>query len=116
MTVYCPKKFAPRKKYAKLGKVKHKVDAAGFDVIYTDSWMSYAIPKKDKNARVKLFKPFQVDGNLMKKNSKAVFMHCLPATRGNEMTSSVIDGNQSIVFDQAENRMHMQKAILMKLL
>jgi len=87
------------------------------DIVYTDSWMSYHIPEKEKERRIKELMPFQVNAELMKHaKEKAVFMNCLPAMRGMEQTSEVIDGKQSIVFDQAENRLHIQKAIMLKLL
>ena len=87
------------------------------DVVYTDSWMSYHIPKEDKEKRIKLFMPYQVNGKLMTNAKKdAIFMNCLPAQRGYEQTAEVIDGKQSVVFDQAENRLHMQKAIIAFLL
>ena len=87
------------------------------DIVYTDSWMSYHIPKEQKEGRIKVFTPFQVNKELMKHAKKeAIFMNCLPAMRGYEQTAEVIDGKQSIVFDQAENRLHMQKAIILKLL
>eukprot|EP01065_Artemidia_motanka_P049413 TRINITY_DN8177_c1_g1_i1.p1 TRINITY_DN8177_c1_g1~~TRINITY_DN8177_c1_g1_i1.p1 ORF type:complete len:350 (+),score=157.36 TRINITY_DN8177_c1_g1_i1:56-1051(+) len=89
----------------------------GVDIVYCDSWMSYGIPKEEEEARIKLFKPFQVTADLMKlANPDAVFMNCLPAARGMEQTAEVIDGPQSIVFDQAENRLHAQKAMLVYLL
>ncbi|MBU2477381.1 ornithine carbamoyltransferase [Candidatus Micrarchaeota archaeon] len=87
------------------------------DVIYTDSWMSYHIPEDQQEARVKLFMPFQVNEALMSKaKDDAVFMNCLPAIRGMEQTAEVIDGKQSIVFDQAENRLHAQNAIMLNLM
>ena len=91
--------------------------AAGADVVYTDSWMSYHIPEHKKEARVKVFTPYQVNARLMKRAAKdAIFMNCLPAVRGFEQTEEVIDGPQSVVFDEAENRLHVQKAIMLKLL
>lgn len=94
-----------------------EVAARGADVLYTDSWMSYHIPKDQEEARVAIFKPYQVNSKLMDlANETAVFMNCLPALRGYEQTAEVIDGPQSIVFDQAENRLHAQKAILLELL
>lgn len=87
------------------------------DIVYTDSWMSYHIDKKTMEERVPLFKPFQVNEKLMSLTKKdAVFMNCLPASRGMEQTAEVIDGPQSIVFDQAENRKWAQSALLMYLL
>ena len=84
------------------------------DIIYTDSWMSYGIPKDQEDERKKAFMPYQVTSLVMKvAKSDAVFMNCLPAMRGYEQTAEVIDGSQSIVFDQAENRLHVQKAIML---
>ena len=86
---------------------------AGADVVYTDSWMSYHISKELSEKRTETFQPFQVTADLMKKaKSDAIFMNCLPAMRGMEQTAEVIDGPQSVVFDQAENRLHGQKALL----
>jgi ornithine carbamoyltransferase len=87
------------------------------DIIYTDSWMSYRIPKEEKEKRAKDLKPYQVNKSLFRKAKKsALFMHCLPATRGHEVTKDIIDSKRSIVFPQAENRLHMQKAIILELL
>jgi ornithine carbamoyltransferase len=89
----------------------------GADVIYTDSWMSYHIPPEALDARVKALKPFQVDAEKMAHGAPdAIFMNCLPALRGYEQTAEVIDGPQSVVFDQAENRLHAQKAIMITLM
>jgi len=94
-----------------------KKAVSGADIVYTDSWMSYHIPEEQKEKRTEMFMPYQVNSELMKSAKKdAVFMNCLPAMRGMEQTADVIDGSQSIVFDQAENRLHMQKAIMLKLL
>ena len=79
--------------------------------------MSYGIPEAQEEARKKVFMPFQVNATLMASAKKdAIFMNCLPAKRGYEQTSEVIDGPRSIVFDQAENRLHTQKAIILFLL
>lgn len=87
------------------------------DIVYTDSWMSYHVPEEEKERRIKALTPYQVNAELMKHaKPDAVFMNCLPAMRGMEQTAEVIDGPQSIVFDQAENRLHIQKAIMLKLL
>jgi ornithine carbamoyltransferase len=87
------------------------------DIVYTDSWMSYHIPEEKRGERFRLFAPFRVTGQLMQDaKPDAVFMNCLPAQRDAEQTAEVIDGPQSIVFDQAENRLHIQKAILLRLL
>jgi ornithine carbamoyltransferase len=89
----------------------------GADVVYTDSWMSYHIPPHELNERVRIFTPFQVNAKLMKHAARdAVFMNCLPALRGYEQTAEVIDGPQSVVFDEAENRLHVQKAVMIELL
>lgn len=94
-----------------------KEAAKNSDVIYTDSWMSYGIPAEKEEERKKIFSPYQVNKELMLlAKPDAIFMNCLPALRGYEQTSEVIDGNQSIVFDQAENRLHIQKAIMLFLL
>lgn len=86
------------------------------DVVYTDSWMSYHIPKDEEAERVKLFTPYQVNAALMKQaKPDAIFMNCLPALRGFEQTAEVIDGPQSVVFDEAENRLHAQKAVMLTL-
>jgi len=120
MGIACPdkKEYLPK---VKLGKVKiyHNAEEAvkNSHILYTDSWMSYHIPKKEKPKRIKDLKEFQVTSKLIKKADKdAIFMHCLPALRGEEVTSEVIDGRQSIIFDQAENRLHVQKSLILKLL
>lgn len=89
---------------------------SGADVVYTDSWMSYHIPKDEEEARVKVFTPYQVTAEKMAlAAADAIFMNCLPALRGCEQTAEVIDGPQSVVFDEAENRLHAQKAVMLKL-
>ncbi len=85
--------------------------AKGADCIVTDTWVSMG--DKEATRRRNLLKPYQVNRALMAKAAKdAIFMHCLPAHRGEEVTDEVIDGPQSVVFDEAENRLHVQKAIL----
>jgi len=84
----------------------------GADIVYTDVWVSMG-QEALREEKVKLLKPYQVNSKLMSvAGSRALFMHCLPAKRGEEVTDDVIDGPQSIVWDQAENRLHIQKAIL----
>jgi ornithine carbamoyltransferase len=100
-------------------KVTHDAVEAveGADVVYTDSWMSYHIPQHKLNERVKIFTPYQVNAKLMRRAAKsAIFMNCLPALRGYEQTAEVIDGPQSVVFDEAENRLHAQKAVMLTLM
>lgn len=85
--------------------------AAGADALVTDVWVSMG--DTDIERRHEILKPYQVNEALMKKASPdAIFLHCLPAHRGDEVTSGVIDGPQSVIFDEAENRLHIQKAIL----
>ncbi|WP_088347497.1 MULTISPECIES: ornithine carbamoyltransferase [Rhodomicrobium] len=84
---------------------------AGADCIVTDVWISMG--QKDEDLRLTLLKDYQVNAALMKfADPDAIFMHCLPAQRGREVTDEVIDGPQSVVFDEAENRVHAQRAIL----
>lgn len=84
------------------------------DIVYTDSWMSYGIPVEQEEERRKIFTPFQVNSQLMETaKPDAIFMNCLPAKRGYEQTTDVIDGPKSFVFDQAENRLYSQKAIML---
>ncbi len=86
------------------------------DIVVTDTWASMG-QEEEKEQRVKAFKEYRVDQVLMRlAKSDAVFMHCLPAYRGYEVTAEVIDGPQSVVWDQAENRLHAQKALLEYLL
>ncbi|BAV33117.1 ornithine carbamoyltransferase [Sulfuricaulis limicola] len=89
-----------------------KQAARGADIVVTDTWASMG-QEHEKAERIKAFAGFMVDGALMKlANRDAVFMHCLPAYRGMEVAAEVIDGPQSVVWDEAENRLHAQKALL----
>jgi ornithine carbamoyltransferase len=89
---------------------------AGADAIYTDAWTSMG-QEREEAKREKIFPPYQVNAKLMAEAAPhAVFMHCLPAHRGLEVTDEVMDGEQSVIFEQAENRLHVQKAILYLLL
>jgi ornithine carbamoyltransferase len=88
---------------------------AGADFVYTDVWTSMG--QEDERAlRREVFKAYQVNAALMRHARRAWVMHCLPAHRGEEITDEVLDGERSIVLDQAENRLHAQKAILERLL
>jgi|TARA_B110000971_G_scaffold33419_1_gene31055 ornithine carbamoyltransferase len=93
------------------------MDAAkGADIVTTDVWTSMGF-ESEKKERIKDFADWQVDIDMMKlANKDALFMHCLPAHRGEEVTSEVIDGSQSVVWEEAENRLHVQKALLEYLL
>ena len=85
-------------------------------VLYTDVWASMG-QESSASERIPIFKPFQVNGQLLNEaNPEAIVLHCLPAHRGEEITDAVIEGKQSKVWDQAENRMHAQKALLVSLL
>ena len=89
---------------------------AGVDAVYTDAWASMG-QEEEATERASVFPPYQVNRALMAEAAPhAVFMHCLPAHRGEEVTDEVMDSEQSVIFDQAENRMHVQKAILYLLL
>lgn len=102
---------------AKIWKTSSPSEAvSGADVVYTDTWISMG-QEAEEAERVKHFAGFQVNCSLLK-NAKddAIVMHCLPAHRGQEITNEVIDGPQSVVFDEAENRLHVQKAIMALLL
>lgn len=97
------------------GAVSYGSDAMkavrGVDCVVTDTWVSMG--QTDGARRKKMLEPYGVDAKMMKAAGKdAIFMHCLPAYRGKEVSEDVIDGPQSVVFDEAENRLHAQKAIL----
>ncbi|WP_029005514.1 ornithine carbamoyltransferase [Azorhizobium doebereinerae] len=120
MSVACPKELSPRqalKDFVKRTKAKVRFmrdpDQAveGADCVITDTWVSMG--DKEAERRHNLLKPYQVNAALMARaNPGAIFMHCLPAHRGEEVTDEVMDGPQSVVFDEAENRLHAQKGIL----
>ncbi|TLZ54210.1 MAG: ornithine carbamoyltransferase, partial [Methanobacteriota archaeon] len=129
ITVGCPSTNRPKEKILKEAEriakgsgsevhvvVDPKKAVAGADVVYTDVWVSMGM-EKEKYEREKAFRPYQVNADLLKHaREDAIVMHCLPAHRGLEITDDVIDGPQSVVFDQAENRLHAQKAILARLM
>ena len=121
LKIGCPKKYSPNKnilKFAKREKVKLTITTKpleaieGADCVMTDKWVSMN-GKVNKNSKKKTLKPYQVNQKIMSKaNSDAIFMHCLPVGRGEEVTNEVIDGNQSVVWRQALNRVHAQKSII----
>ncbi|PNV78223.1 MAG: putrescine carbamoyltransferase, partial [Thermoproteota archaeon] len=120
-----PKKYWPKERVMKMVEeniaetganinITEDIDEAikGANVVYTDLWW-WVGQEHEAEERKRAFTPYQVNSALMKKADKnAVFMHCLPAARGMEVTDDVIDGPWSIVWDQAENRLHVEKAIL----
>lgn len=115
LTLGCPKAYAPRDEELNAWTrwVEDPVDAiAQADVVMTDTWVSMG-QEEERAARLKTLSPYQVNEKLMGYASKdALFLHCLPAHRGEEVSTDVIDGPQSAIWDQAENRLHAQKAIL----
>ena len=120
MRLACPPELSPntdalawaKKQGAKVQViVDPSVAVEGADCVVTDTWVSMNNSKSE--FRHNLLRSYQVDGELMAKaKPDAIFMHCLPAHRGEEVTESVIDGPQSVVWDEAENRLHAQKGIL----
>ena len=89
---------------------------ANADVIYADTWISMG-QEDQKEEKLKIFMPYQINSRLFSKAKEdAIFLHCLPAYRGYEVTEEIIDGPQSVIFDEAENRLHAQKAVLATLL
>jgi len=126
LRIACPKGYEPNA--AILAKAREKgvsqilvvedpvAAVKDADVVYTDTWASMG-QEAEAAARRKVFKPFQVNARLLKHAAKEyIFMHCLPAHRGEEVTDEVMDGPHSVVFDEAENRLHIQKAIMVKLM
>jgi ornithine carbamoyltransferase len=120
LRIACPKELFPEQAVVdwvahEKGTVSIGSDAAqavrGADCVVTDTWVSMG--QTDAERRKRILKPFSVDARLMSQAAPdAIFMHCLPAYRGHEVSAEVIDGPQSVVFDEAENRLHAQKAIL----
>ena len=94
-----------------------RLAVAGADVVYTDVWASMG-QESEQQERAAIFAPYQVTDDLLGASGKpdTVFMHCLPAHRGEEVAAAVMDGPRSVVFDQAENRLHAQKALILFLL
>jgi len=129
IAVASPKGYEPEKEYVDLANSIGKQSganvmvgnsmeeaASGADVLYTDVWVSMG-DEAEAEERMRVFKPYQINSEVLSMAKKdAIVMHCLPAHRGLEITDEVIDGEQSAVWDQAENRLHAQKAILLTLL
>jgi ornithine carbamoyltransferase len=130
MSIGCPPGYEPNKlifksaarEAQKLGSPQPEVTndpmaaVAGADVVYTDVWASMG-QEAEQQKRAQAFEGFRVTPRLMAAaRPEAVFMHCLPAHRGEEVDAEVIDGPQSVVFDEAENRLHVQKAVLYTLM
>lgn len=130
MAVACPKGYEPDEKIIELARNYTKVSKSSVtigiepkemvkdaNIIYNDTFISMG-DEKEKQKRLNIFVPkYQVNEKLLKSAaSDVLYMHCLPAHRGEEVTPGVIDGPRSIIFDQAENRMHAQKALLLKMM
>ena len=125
MSVACPEGYEPNENILKISKefanknnveitVSNDINVAldNVDIVYTDVWVSMG-DEAEKSKREKDLAPYQVNKELMDiANDGAIFMHCLPAVRGQEVSKDVIDGPQSVIYDQAENRLHAQKAVL----
>lgn len=125
MTVACPQGYEPNSDIVEKAKriggtiniIRDPVKAAKkADVFYTDVWVSMG-DEDEYDRRLHDFKPYQINSKLLEQAKHDVMvLHCLPAHRGEEITADVVDGPNSAVFDQAENRLHVQKALLLKLL
>jgi ornithine carbamoyltransferase len=127
VTVVCPAEFAPATEVLaqvrRLGgapvTVEHdpeRADLSDADAVYTDVWVSMG-QETETAARRAALAPYQVNAALLQRAPhRCIVLHCLPAKRGQEITDDVLDGPQSAVFDQAENRLHVQKALLQWLL
>ena len=126
LTVAAPKGYPPAKRvqefvdaHAPLSgasiRFVHDISEAvsGADVVYGNTWHSMGDAEKELQKRLEVFGPFQINEDVMAKaDPQAIFMHCLPGYRGEDMTDGVIEGSQSAVWDQAENRLHTEKAVL----
>jgi ornithine carbamoyltransferase len=124
ITVATPPGYEPKPEVtaaaSRLGKITLTNDplqaVAGAHIVYTDAWTSMG-HEREADVRNKIFPPYRVDESLMcKAREDAIFMHCLPAHRGEETTDAVIESARSVVFDQSENRLHAQKGLLLVLL
>ncbi|MCQ4153199.1 MAG: ornithine carbamoyltransferase, partial [Archaeoglobi archaeon] len=123
MVVSCPAGYEPSALSKALelgGKIKlernPKKAVENADVLYTDVWVSMG-QEAEREVRLKAFRGYEISRELMKyAKDDAIVMHCMPVHRGEEITDDVIESRNSVIYDQAENRLHMQKAILLKLL
>ena len=126
LRIACPRGYEPservRREAEAIGRgdvrvLRDPVEAArGANVLYTDVWTSMG-QEKERRKRLAAFRGYQVDADLLRMAAKgAIVMHCLPAHRGEEISDEVIEGSQSAVFDEAENRLHVQMAVLQKLI
>ncbi|MDO5513166.1 ornithine carbamoyltransferase [Corynebacterium sp.] len=128
MTIIAPEGFHPKAEFVERAQARAAEtgatvtvtsdvgEVAGADVVITDTWVSMGMEADGKDRRTP-FLPYQVTGEIMAQaDADAIFLHCLPAYRGNEVTAEVIDGPASRVFDEAENRLHAQKALMVWLL
>lgn len=129
MTVACPEGYEPDEEIYNLAQkeakqtastinIEHDVNKAvkGADILYTDVWVSMG-DEAESEERQKVLKDYQINSELLSQaKDDAIVMHCLPAIRGQEITDDVMTSSQSAIWDQAENRLHAQKAILYKLL
>lgn len=125
ITMACPQGYEPKETMIMIAKHlseknQRKVEITSkpqesvkeADIIYTDTWISMG-QESQKRERMKIFRPYQVNRDLIKNaKSDVIVMHCLPAHRGYEITNEILDGPHSVIFDQAENRLHVQKALL----
>src|SRR4030043_1126022 len=125
ITLACPKGYEPNPEVVLKAKEEGKRSGSAVkvtkdpkeavreaDIIYTDVWAGMG-KEREHEKRVKIFKPYQVNGKLVKEAKEDyLFMHCLPAHRGEEVTDEVADSKNSVIFDQAENRLHTQKALM----
>lgn len=130
ITIATPEGYEPQKEIVKNArKIAHSTGskiiitndineaADNADAIYGDVWVSMGSEEAEHSKKLDYFKPFQINNALMSKAKKeAIFMHCLPCHRGKEVTAEIVDGPQSVVFDQAENRLHTSVAILYALI
>ncbi|MBV7301040.1 ornithine carbamoyltransferase [Corynebacterium sp. TAE3-ERU2] len=128
ITIIAPEGFQPEQRFVERGRAIGErtgatvavsadvADVAGADVVITDTWVSMGM-EEDGIDRTTPFQPYQVNAEVMAQaKDDAIFLHCLPAYRGSEVTAEVIDGPQSVVFDEAENRLHAQKALMVWLM